>query len=156
MVWSGTDMSPVHQVRSKSCCKAHWEGEDNKADRRRGGKTTSGNGQAWSSPSPRGRWGTVKNGGNRLWSPLWCCNDHRSREDRWRWSKIRTHGSNKIPSFLLKQAQGDSRVHLFPITVSCSVWLTTSQISDRRRPKCLVVFSWPAHARRLWERFGRS
>ena len=29
-----------------------------KADRRRGGKTTSGNGQAWSLPSPRGQWRT--------------------------------------------------------------------------------------------------
>ena len=28
--------------------------EENKADRGRGGKTTSGNGQAWSSPSPEG------------------------------------------------------------------------------------------------------
>ena len=30
----------------------------------RGGKTTSGNGQAWSSPSPKGQWRTGKNGGN--------------------------------------------------------------------------------------------
>ena len=29
---------------------------ENKEDRRRGGKTTSGNGQAWSSPSSRGNW----------------------------------------------------------------------------------------------------
>ena len=28
------------------------------AGRGRGGKTTSGNGQAWSSPSPRGQWKT--------------------------------------------------------------------------------------------------
>ena len=33
----------------------HWKGEEDKADRRRDGKTTSRNGQAWSSPSPRGR-----------------------------------------------------------------------------------------------------
>ena len=32
--------------------------------RGRGGKTTSGNGQAWSSPSPRGQWKTEKRGGN--------------------------------------------------------------------------------------------
>ena len=28
------------------------------ADKGRGGKTTSGNGQAWSSPSPMGKWRT--------------------------------------------------------------------------------------------------
>ena len=33
-------------------CKAQWQGEEDKADRGRGGKTTSGNGQAWSSPNP--------------------------------------------------------------------------------------------------------
>ena len=38
-------------------------GEEGKADRRRGGKTTSGNGQAWSSPSPREQCRTDKNGG---------------------------------------------------------------------------------------------
>ena len=34
------------------------KGEKDKADRERGGKTTSGNGQAWSSPSPREQWRT--------------------------------------------------------------------------------------------------
>ena len=29
-----------------------------KADKEKGGKTTSGNGQAWSSASPRGQWST--------------------------------------------------------------------------------------------------
>ena len=38
----------------------------NKADRGRGGKTTPGNGQACSSPSPRGQWRTGKNGENWL------------------------------------------------------------------------------------------
>ena len=37
-----------------------WKGEEDKVDRGRGGKTTSGNGQAWSSPSPRGQWRTGK------------------------------------------------------------------------------------------------
>ena len=37
---------------------AQWKGEEDKADRRRGGKTASGNGQARSSPSPRGQWRT--------------------------------------------------------------------------------------------------
>ena len=50
----GMVMPPVHQVWPKPSCKAQWEGEENKADRGRGGKITSGNGQAWSSPSPRG------------------------------------------------------------------------------------------------------
>ena len=35
-------------------------GEEDKADKGRGGKTTSGNGQAWSSPNPRGQWKTGK------------------------------------------------------------------------------------------------
>ena len=37
-----------------------WLAEEDKADRRRGGKTTSGNGQVWSSPSPREQWRTEK------------------------------------------------------------------------------------------------
>ena len=42
-------------------------GEEDKEDRGRGGKTTSGNGQAWSSPSPRGQGRPgKKNGGNWL------------------------------------------------------------------------------------------
>ena len=41
-------------------------GGEDKADRGSGGKTTSGNGKAWSSPSPRGQWKTRKNGGNWL------------------------------------------------------------------------------------------
>ena len=31
-------------------------GTEDTADRKRGGKTTSGNGKAWSSPCPRGQW----------------------------------------------------------------------------------------------------
>ena len=73
--WSGMDMSPVHQVWPKPYCKAQWEGEENKADRKRGGKTTSGNGQVWSSQSPRRQWRTGKNGGNGSLSHLWCLND---------------------------------------------------------------------------------
>ena len=63
---SGVVMSPVHQVWPKPSCKAQWKGEEDQADRRRGGKTTSGNGRAWSSPSPRGQWRTGGNGGNWL------------------------------------------------------------------------------------------
>ena len=40
------------------------KGEEDKADRGRGGKTVSRNGQAWSSPSPQ--WRPGKNGGNWL------------------------------------------------------------------------------------------
>ena len=36
--------------------------EEDKADRGGGGKTTSGKGQTWSSPSPKGQWRTEKNG----------------------------------------------------------------------------------------------
>ena len=39
--------------------------------------TTSGNGQAWSSPSHRGQWRTGKDGGNWLRDRLWCPNDPR-------------------------------------------------------------------------------
>ena len=74
---SGMVMSPVHQVWPKPPCKAQWKGEEDKADKERGGKTTSRNGQAWSSASPRGQWRTWKNGGNWLRNHLWCPNDLR-------------------------------------------------------------------------------
>ena len=47
-------MSPVHQIWPKPFCKAQLKGEEDKADRGRGGKTTSGNREAWSSPVPEG------------------------------------------------------------------------------------------------------
>ena len=55
-------MFPVHQVWPKPFYKAQlqWKGEEEKADKGRGGKTTSGSGQAWSSASPRGQWRTEK------------------------------------------------------------------------------------------------
>ena len=40
----------------KSSCKAHWKGEEDKADKGRGGKTTSRPGQAWSWWSPIAQW----------------------------------------------------------------------------------------------------
>ena len=49
---------------AKTVLQGTMEAEEDKADRGRGGKTTSGNGQAWSSPSPRGQLRTGKNGGN--------------------------------------------------------------------------------------------
>ena len=58
-------------------CKAQWKGEEDKPDRRRCGKTSSGNGQAWSWGSPRGQWRTGKIGENWLQNHLWCPNDSR-------------------------------------------------------------------------------
>ena len=72
-------MSPFHQVWPKPSCKAKWKGEKDKADRGRGGKTTSGNGQAWSALSPRGQWRTGEDGGNWLRNHLWCPEDPRDR-----------------------------------------------------------------------------
>ena len=51
---------------AKPSCKARGKGEEDEADRKRGRKTTSRNGRAWSSPSPRGQWRTEKNGENWL------------------------------------------------------------------------------------------
>ena len=63
-------MSSIRQVWLKPSRKAQWKGEEDKADRGRGGKTTSGNGQAWSSASPRGLWRTGKNG--KKWLQIIC------------------------------------------------------------------------------------
>ena len=62
-------------VWPKPFCKAQWKGEEDKADRGRGGKKTSGNGQAWYSASHRGQWSTGKNGGDWLGNHLRCPND---------------------------------------------------------------------------------
>ena len=40
--------------------------QTDEADRKRGGKTGSGSGQVWSSPSPRGQWRT----GGKKWRKL--------------------------------------------------------------------------------------
>ena len=56
---------------------AQGKGEEDKAVRGRNGKTTSGNGQAWSSASSRGQWRTGKNRENWLQNHLWCPNDPR-------------------------------------------------------------------------------
>ena len=50
-------------------------------DKGRGGKTTLGNGQAWSSASPRGQWRTGENEENWLQNHLWCPNDPRKGID---------------------------------------------------------------------------
>ena len=55
---------------AKPSCKAQWKREEDKADRGRGGKTTSGNGQTWSSESPRGQWKAGENEGK--WFEIIC------------------------------------------------------------------------------------
>ena len=58
-----------HVSRSSGLAKPILQGTVKGGRRRggqRGGKTTSGNGQTWSSASPRGQWRTEKNGGNQL------------------------------------------------------------------------------------------
>ena len=72
---SGMIMVPIHLIWPKTSCKAQWKGEEDKADRGRGGKTTSGNGQAWSLACPREQWRTGKNGENWLQNHLWCPNN---------------------------------------------------------------------------------
>ena len=71
-----------HVFRSSGLAKTILQGTVKGGGRqgrqRRGGKTTSRHGQAWSSPSPRGQWRTGKNGGNWLRNHLWCPNDPRS------------------------------------------------------------------------------
>ena len=70
-----------HVSRSSGLAKTILQGTL-KGGRRQGRqrkrwKTTSGNGQAWSSASPRGQWRTGKNGENWLKKHLWCPNDPR-------------------------------------------------------------------------------
>ena len=55
-------------INTEHTCVTIWE--QDKADRERGGKATSRNSQ-----SPGGQWRTEKNGGNWLYSHLWCLND---------------------------------------------------------------------------------
>ena len=51
---SGMVMSPVHQIWLKPSFNARWKGEENKADRGRGGTTTSGNGETGVPKDPQG------------------------------------------------------------------------------------------------------
>ena len=106
------DMSPIHQVCPKPFCKAQWKGEEDTADRKRGGKTTTGNGWAWSLSSPRGQLRTEKNGGNWLWSHLWC------------------------PSELCSKGIGEGRIVL--ITES---WLGHVSVAQVQMKACFVVCS---------------
>ena len=69
MKWYG------HVSRSSGLSKTNLQGTvkgGRRHGRKRGGKTKPSNGQAWSSPNPRGRgWESRKNGANWLWSQLW-------------------------------------------------------------------------------------
>ena len=58
-------------------------------NRGRGGKTTLGNGHAWSSQSPRGWWRTGENGGNSLWNHV-----VPQRPSRLRWQNHQKSCSN--------------------------------------------------------------
>ena len=51
---------------AKTILQGTVKGKKTRQTEKRGGKTTSGIGQARSSPSPRGQWRTEKNGGNWL------------------------------------------------------------------------------------------
>ena len=77
-----------HVSRSSGLAKVIWQGTvkggRRKADRGRGGRTTSGNGQGWSWASPSGQWRTGKKKKKRrnkrenwLQNHLWCPNDSR-------------------------------------------------------------------------------
>ena len=52
--------------RAKTILQGTVKGGRRQGRQRKGGKTTSGNGQAWTSAGPRGQWRTEKNGGNCL------------------------------------------------------------------------------------------
>ena len=49
--------------------------KEDKKEKGKGGMTTSGNGQAWSSASSRRQWTTGKTGQTWLHVHLWCHND---------------------------------------------------------------------------------
>ena len=70
-----------HVFRSSGMAKTilqdRLKGEKTRETNKRGGRTKSRNGQAWSSPSPRGQLSTEKNRGNWLWSHLRSPNDPR-------------------------------------------------------------------------------
>ena len=110
----------VYQVWPKPSCKAHWKGEEDKADKGRGWKTTSGNGQAWSLQSPRGQWGTEK------WrKPVVksCLVPQRPLQlrNRWRWK------SYNYSQFLQVSSQVLSG---FEVSVTESLYLTKKHALD--------------------------
>ena len=88
--WKGEDLLVSYLVLWAQSITEDYirarKGEEDKADRRRRRKTTSGNGQALSSPSLRGQWRTDKNRGNWSWSQSsWVPQRPSGLRDRWRW-----------------------------------------------------------------------
>ena len=84
-------MSPVHQVWPNQSCKARWKGGEDKADRKRGGKTTSRNGHALSSPSPRGQWRTEKTWRKLVVKSSVMLQRPLRLRDRWRWKRLQRY-----------------------------------------------------------------
>ena len=76
VVWS---YLPFMRSGQNHLARHSERGKKTRQTEEEGGKTTSGNGQAWSSPSPKGQWRKGKNGGNWLRNHLWCPNDPRGR-----------------------------------------------------------------------------
>ena len=144
-------MSHVHQVWPKPSCKAHWKKEEDKADRGRGGKTTSGNGQAWSSPSPRGPWRTGENGGNWLRNHLWCHTDPRgSGIDEMR-EKPQRHNlptfrsrPGVLCSLILKLCKAHTKKSLLALSIS------KKTLTSVTPPLPKTVWEISASANRLW------
>ena len=73
VVWTCLSSSGLAETVLQSTVKGRRR-KGRQKKKKRGGKTTSGNGQAWSLPSPREQWKMEKNGGKRLRSHLRCPN----------------------------------------------------------------------------------
>ena len=127
-------MSPVHQVWPKPSCKAQWKGEEDKADRGRGGKITSGIGQAWSSAGPTGQWRTGENGENWLWNHLWCPSDMAL------WNKAHQRADSVLPARERRRRRSEKRLKF----VSCfTIW--TYWAVNRSRGSIIHWFIWGVH-----------
>ena len=153
---SGMVMSVIHHVWPKPSYKAEWKGEEDKADRGRGGERTLGNGQAWSSLSPRGQWRTGKNGVNWLRNHLWL--SHRPSRLKGRWDEMkwstrwkRSYVAGKLPiSNLGRLAQICLALAIYSCGLSPSVqagkavWLWLGQTQKRltNRWEVRSRFSW--------------
>ena len=132
--WSGMDMSPVHQVCPKLSCKSQWKGEEDKADRRRGGKTTSGNGQVWSSPSRRGQWRTEINWRKLVVKSSVVPQRPPRLRDRWR-VKVEYAGNLSLARFKTKSAS----VVLHLLHAAAAEFGTRKTCSCRQRNKIKEV-----------------
>ena len=114
-----------HVSRSSGLAKTILQGtvkdrrRQGRQQQKRDGKTTSVNGQAWSSPSPRGQCRTDKNGGNWLWSHVWCPNDPRG------WGIGEGEAKVKI-NFIFVNASANARTHeqstIHKVNFNCQVY----------------------------------